>query len=408
MRVLIYDDDPEIAERLATRVRTVCDDADVVAVRRDAFQQSVRTLNRRRTAWRADENYETLIEPTDVDKADVVVIDYDLLRYADEGDTTGSRLAYLLRCFSSCGLIVVLNEYGTNSFDLNLRSPSEGFADLHLGDIQIGNPGLWTRSFQGYRPWHWPSLPDARSGFEECVKDVQENLEEPILDFLGLKRSIDWLPKVARDFFHGSGDMDDVRFSDFVRLARGGVESKDALPPEHMARVAAARLLTLLNNLILPNQSVLVDAPHLASRFPSLVRDDYRDIEGWNHLCDPVNEEIDGLLADVAKEHRFEKRHWLWRPVWHWPDISRDERIAEVKDPWAFDEVDWVFCENVSRFVPAELADDFRADVSPPFDKRFVLKRDSQEALKLVGKIGTGGAQDPLMVEYVPQAAFSV
>ena len=264
------------------------------------------------------------------------------------------------------------------------------------------------RSFEGYRPWHWPSLPDARSDFEECVEDVQENMDEPILDFFGLKCSIDWLPKGARDFFHGSGNMDDVRFGDFVRRARGGVESKDELPPEHMARVAAARLLALLNNLILPNQSVLVDAPHLASRFPSLVRDDYRDIEGWNRLCDPVNEEIDGLLADVAQEHRFEKRHWLWRPVWYWPDISRDERIAEVKDPWTFDEVDWVFCENVSRFVPAELTDDFRADVSPPFDKRFVLKRESQEALELVGKIGTGGAQDPLVVEYVPQAAFSV
>ena len=108
------------------------------------------------------------------------------------------------------------------------------------------------------------------------------------------------------------------------------------------------------------------------------------------------------------KEHRFEKRHWLWRPVWYWPDISRDERIVEVKDPWAVDDIDWVFCENVSRFVPAEIADDFRADVSPPFNKRFVLKRESPEAMTLVGEIGSGGAQDPLAVEYVPQAAFSI
>ncbi len=407
MRVLVYDDNPEIAERLATRVRTVCGDANVAAVKRETFQESIGLLNRRRAAWRAGEIGAAQSESADVDKADVIVIDYDLLSYSDEGDTTGSRLAYLLRCFSTCGLIVVLNEYGTNSFDLSLRSPSASFADLHLGDIQIGNPGLWTRSFEGYRPWHWPSLPEARSDFEECVKDVQENLEEPILEFLGLNRFIDWLPKDARDFFHGSGNMEAVRFSDFVKRARGGVESKDELPPENMARVAAARLLALLNSLILPEQSIMVDAPHLASRFPSLVSEDYGDIHGWNRLCDPVSEQVDALLADVVKEHRFEKRHWFWRPVWFWPDISRDERIAEVKDPWSVDDIDWVFCENVSRFVPAESADDFRADVSPPFDKRFVLKQESPEALSLVGKIGSGGAQDPLVVEYVPQAAFS-
>ncbi len=408
MRMLVYDDNPKIAERLAARIRTVCGDANVTAVKRETFQALIGLMNRRRAAWRAEEKDAPLIESTDVDEADVIVIDYDLLLYSDEGDTTGSRLAYLLRCFSKCGLIVVLNEYGTNSFDLSLRSPSEGFADLHLGDAQIGNPGLWTGSFEGYRPWHWPSLPAARSDFEKCVEDVRENLEEPILDFLGLKRFIDWLPKSAHDFFHGSGNMEAVRFSTFVRHARGGIASKDELPPEYMARVAAARLLTLLNGLILPEQSILVDAPHLASRFPSLVRDDYRDIHGWNRLCDPVNEEIDGLLADVLEEHRFEKRHWLWRPAWYWPDISKDERIAEVKDPWAVDDVEWVFCENVSRFVPAELADDFRADVSPPFDKRFVLKRESPEALAFVGKVGSGGPQDPLTVEYVPQAAFSM
>ena len=408
MRVLVYDDNPEIGKRLAARIRSVCDEVNVTAVQQETFRELIGLMNRRRAAWRGDEKDAVLIESTDVDEADVVVIDYDLLHYSDDGDTTGSRLAYLLRCFSKCGLIIVLNEYGTNSFDLSLRSPSSGFADLHLGDVQIGNPGLWTGSFEGYRPWHWPSLPDARSDFEECVEDVQENLEEPIFDFLGLERFIDWLPKRAHDFFHGSENMETVRFGTFVKHARGGIASKDELPAEYTARVAAARLLALLNGLILPEQAVLVDAPHLASRFPSLVRDDYRDIHGWNRLCDPVNEEVDGLLADVLKEHRFKKQHWLWRPVWYWPDISRDERIAEVKDPWTVDDVDWVFCENVSRFVPAESADDFIADVSPPFNKRFVLRRETPESLAFVGKVGSGEPQDPLRVEYVPQAAFSM
>ena len=88
MRVLVYDDNPEIAERLATRVRTVCADANVTAVKRDPFQESIQLLNRRRAAWRDDEIDANLFESTDVDKADVIVIDYDLLHYSNEGDTT--------------------------------------------------------------------------------------------------------------------------------------------------------------------------------------------------------------------------------------------------------------------------------------------------------------------------------
>ena len=408
IRVMVYDDSPEIAESLVNKVRIVCDHANVTAVRQETFRDLIGLMNRRRAKWRAGGDDVAFMESTEVDEADVIVVDYDLLFYSEAGDTTGSRLAYLLRCFTKCGLIIVLNEYGTNTFDMSLRSPSLDFADLHLGAVQIGNPGLWSGSFEGYRPWHWPVLPKARLNFEKCVEDVRENLDQPILEFLGLGRFIDWMPKRAHDFFLGSGNIETVRFKDFVKQARVGIESKDELPPEYMARVAAARLLALLNGLILPEQSILVDAPHLVSRFPSLIRDGDQDIHYWNRLCEPLNEEIDELLVEVLTEHRFKRQHWLWRPVWYWPDVARDERISEVRDPWSVKDIDWVFCENVSRFVPAEFADDFRADVSPPFNKRFVLKRESPEAQTFVSKVGSGGDQDPLIVEYVPQAAFSM
>ena len=42
-------------------------------------------------------------------------------------------------------------------------------------------------------------------------------------------------------------------------------------------RVAAARLGKWLERLVLPGQNVLVDAPHLVSRFPSLVAADDLD-----------------------------------------------------------------------------------------------------------------------------------
>ncbi|MCY3714481.1 MAG: hypothetical protein OXH02_14440 [Gemmatimonadetes bacterium] len=408
IQVLVFDDSFEIAEGLAVKVRAACDNADVTAVEQTTFLDLVEELNQRRARWRDDVEDITSIKPLDVDEADVVIVDYDLLAYSDAGDITGSRLAYLLRCFTKCGLVIVLNEYGNNTFDMSLRSPSLNFADLHLGAEQIGNPGLWSDSFEGYRPWHWPVIPNARCNFEKCVKDVQENSDEPILEFLDLGRFIDWMPKRVHDFFLGSGNIESVLFSDFVERARGGTELKDHLPPDYMARVATARLLALLNGLILTEQSILVDAPHLVARFPSLIKDGNQDIHNWNRLCEPLNKEIDNLFIDEMKEYRFKKQHWLWRPVWFWPDISRDEQVAEVRDPWTVQDIDWVFCENISQFVPTALADDFRADVSPPFNKRFVFKSESPEALTFVSQAGSGGPQDPLLVEYVPQAAFSL
>ena len=408
MQVLVYDDDERIAKGLAEKVKNVCDNAKVTVVKQRKFREMIQEMNQRRQDCRDDVDEITSKESIDVDEADIVIVDYDLLAYSEAGDITGSRLAYLLRCFTKCGLIIVLNEYGTNRYDLSLRSPSVDFADLHLGDEQIGNPGLWSGSIEGYRPWHWPVLPNATCNFEKCVKDVQENSDQPILEFLELGRFIDWMPKRVHDFFLGSGDIETVQFSDFVEHARGGIESKDHLPPDNMARVATARLLALLNGLILTEQSILVDAPHLVARFPSLIKDGDQDIQYWNRLCEPLNEEIDSLLIDELKEFRFKKQHWLWRPVWYWPDISRDERVTEVSDPWTVKDMDWVFCENISRFVPTSLADDFRADVSPPFNKRFVFKSISPEALTFLSQAGSGGPQDPLTVEYVPQSALSM
>ena len=410
IRVLVYDDSPHIAEGWVNKIQGACSEATVRSAKHADFQDLMGEIAHRRAAWRDSSDEKTPIERTNVDNAHIVVVDYDLLHYSEAADITGSRLAYLLRCFTTCGLIVILNEYGTNTFDLNLRSPSQGFADLHLGAQQISNPGLWTRSFEGYRPWHWPVLPDARENFERCVQDVQKHPDQPILDFFGLDRFIDWLPKRAHDFVLGSEDIESICFRTFANDTRGGIDSKDKLLSDFSARVTAARLITLLNGLILPEQNLLVDAPHLASRFPSLIRDEGQDLDirQWNRLCDPSGEKIDDLFEAHLTERRFKQQHWLWKPAWYWPQIVKDERIAEVKNPWTVKDLDWVFCENISQFIPAEFSDSFIADVTPPFNRRYVLRSKALEALSFVPKVGSGESQDPLIVEYIPQAAFSL
>ena len=410
--VLVYDDDEDVAERLAANIRDASNgEANVQAEGKEKFDDLLRLLHERRTGP------DSSAESHEADEADVIVVDYDLRHYS--GAATGSRLAYLLRCFSRCGFIVMVNQYGANTFDLGLSLGfSSGFnnmhfdfADLHVGNAQIGNPGLWQSEIAGYRPWYWPIIPDAKENFERCVEDVRGHLDESILDFLGLTGVTDWIPGRARSFLSGGYDIREVTFESFGETHHSGVaikDRRDVLTSELFPRVVAARVITFLNSVLLPEQSVLVDAPHLISRFPSLIQGNRADMDTWNALCNPSIRDEGELLSEGLKKHKFQKSHWLWRPAWLWPDIFRDTNIAEVQNPWSIEQFDWVFCEDISRFIPEESAREFNALVSPPFLKRFLLDSNSADACEYAPQIQTGYPQDPSRVEYVPQAALSL
>ena len=407
IKVMVYEDQREAAKGWANKITEACGGAEVTTPERDDFQELVKLANERRALWRKERIQADFIRPHEIDEADIVVVDFDLLYYSDATDTTGSSLSYLIRCFSGCGFIIVLNEHGENPFDLTLERQGADFADLHVGGLQIGNPGLWQVPFEGYRPWHWPIAPHARANFELCVEDVRNHPNEPILEFLGLADKIYWMPQRALNFLSGDQPPEEITFEAFVKSARGGISRKDELPPDQEARVTAARIIHLLNGMILPEQNLLVDAPHLVSRFPSLLRSGTDDIEAWNHLCNPVHDDIDHVVSEILTDHKFSKSHWLWRPAWLWPEINRDERIDEVKNPWNFVQMDWVFCENVSRFLPSEIADSFRATFTPPFIRRFVFKKAPSVAASQMENVVPGSPLDPSAVIYEPQATFS-
>ena len=409
INVLVYDDQLSIAKGLAQRIESACEMADVQTATSKDFHSLLNLLNRRRAAWRpnGEANADDLIERHLVDDTDVIVVDYDLLSYSDTGDTTGSRLAYLLRCFSTCGLIVLLNEYGRNSFDASLGNPVDDFADVHIGDVQIDNPGLWSEEFEGYRPWQWPVIPDACRKFRECVLDVQKNLDEPIIEFLDLSRVVDWMPTRAREFLAGKRKMEDVTFRNFIKSSQGGIDFRDELISSQQVRVAAARIITFLNSIILPSQNILVDAPHLASRFPSLIEGEVREICSWNKLCNPIGHKVTELLSKDLNAFAFQRAHWLWKPAWYWPQVFTDETIPEVREPWLVEDVGWVFCENVSKFRPIDEAEEFYAIVSPPFVKRYVDRAQYRNAHHRGSLDPDEPPEDPSLVEYVPQSAFS-
>ena len=145
----------------------------------------------------------------------------------------------------------------------------------------------------------------------------------------------------------------------------------------------------------------------LVSRIPRLLKNGRTEREMWNQLCNLSGQAIDDLLDDRLKRHKFQKSHWLWRPAWFWPEINADDEIDVLRDPWDERLVDFVFCEDISKFVPVDRARDFKANISPPYIKRFVFNHDAEDSRLYVSETGAGGPLDPERVEYIPQSAFS-
>ena len=332
-------------------------------------------LHERRRLARESKEYP--LEGNLFDRMDIFFVDYDLFQLDKKKDVTGELVAYLARCYSSCGLIVAVNQFekGTRTFDLRLSGHPEAFADFNIAPGDLENPGLWSYPWKGYRPWYWPHIPTAQRNLETRATDLEEHLEEKVLKYLGFDEGAAF-PASTLELLSRTERPGDVTFESFVGRSALGLRTKDKVGhPVSVARIAASRLNKWLETSVLPGQNILVDAPHLAYRFPSLMPD-LTDIESWNRTADPTSLDADPIKRGLIDEHRFQKRDWLSRPAWSWQKVSSLRSIKEVNDPWSTVKPDFVFCEDTSRFVPEDDAVSFSA--APEFILFAPLYRESR------------------------------
>ncbi|MFQ5798464.1 MAG: hypothetical protein ACE5H0_07205 [Bacteroidota bacterium] len=384
-KILIYDDEEPFANTLKenlAKLPVLEGIFEVETLSEEEFQGTMEVLKKRQIALRKDDEWGD--ERSPLDEASIFIVDYDLL-YSTAGDfLTGELVAYLARCFSECRLIVGYR-YGDNAFDLTLRGQPESFADLYVGGRHLSNPGLWgvTEATEvGFRPWCWPILPDYLRDFEKKVEGVKTSLAEdvPICQVLGFSPELFVrLPRSIGQFL--GAKPAETTFRQFVTKSGNGLEQKDAtsaddVSEDALARVGAARISKWLERLVLPEQDILVDAPHLVSRYPSLMTGDAMDIEIWNRTARLVSHENLGLRTDLIEPFRLKKDHWLSRPVWFWDEVRECQDILEVREPWKMERPNWVFCEDASRFYE-EGYREFVADVESPFARRFVKNFES-------------------------------
>jgi hypothetical protein len=415
--ILLCDDETPRVDAWASELSSidrVREQFEIRSLQLDDFKREIAVLEKRRHEARTTPRACQYGDRTLIDQADLFIVDYDLIGFDDR---TAEDVSYLARCYSRCGLIIELNlDKIGNLFDLTLRGHPKSFADLNIASMQVANPGLWSFPFVGYRPWAWPLLQVAIESFERRVDDVAQHLDDAILDYLGFPDEV--VAGLSRSVgeFLSDQELAKMTFIRFIKESDQGLRRKDeVLNEEAAARIAVGRVSKWLENVLLPGQDILVDAPNLVSRYPSLLQGDRADLSSWNREAEiPLPNNEGGRFASI-EAFRFQKPDWLSRAAWFWPQVSNSESIPEIADPWAEadeDDPDLVFCEDVSRFLPRGAAREFVARLSSPFVRRFVVDPKHPELEKLLGLSdraeGIPDCLDVRQVAYQPALRFSL
>ena len=390
VRIVILDDD-EVRARddwaaKIKRIEGIPAAAEVEALTALEVAQCLRQLQERALEARQEAQGSATHERCVVDDADIVIMDYDLTpdptriveRHPEQVELirselraeTAETLAYLARCYSSCKFIVAVNQhYRRRTFDVTFNRFAESWADLNISQDDIGSPELWTGDGNGFHPWSWPRLLDAGQEFDRRLALVE--LERPVLDALG------FLPLDEKSFDVSQLDLfadqpNSVTFREVAESSDSGLALRDKQEDETaLRRIAAAAIGHWLDNTILQAQNVLVDAPHLAYRVPSLLLGDPKRLDSWNST---VSFDIDNIGLDLEKLSGkiIPACDWFQRPVWAWNEIASDNSIPEVASPWSSENYDYVFCEDISRFARIEDAQEIQTDLPGPYDRRFI------------------------------------
>ncbi len=381
-KILIYDDEDQVMNELRADIINLpaLEDFEIETLSQKEFGDSMATLQERRRAVRKAGSWDG--GPIPLDEASIFVIDFDLFGYKDPF-LTGEAVAYLARCFTNCELIIAVNQFFKSDFDLTLKGHPESYADLNVTQKGFSNPALWGvfgEIKEGFRPWYWPIMPKYQQDFEAKVKDVKQNLNHPIGEVLGFDPPdlFDMLPRSITQYI--GSEPAKTTFREFAKNSGNGLRAKDAAKANDdiLARVGAARISKWLERLVLSQLDILIDAPHLVSRYPSLIAGDKEDINIWNKTAQLTSYTELGLDTERIEPFRFKKDFWLSRPVWLWGGLRECEDIVEVRTPWETSRPDWVFCEDMSLFWDGDPRE-FVADVESPFARRYVREFDDFE-----------------------------
>jgi len=374
MKILILDDETGRAQSWKNRIETY-GDFQVVVPETQEVSRIIADLHTKRLESRK-EGY----NPSNVlDGFDLVLVDYDLLGLdavaGGSAWSTGAEVAYAGRLMCDVGPIVVVNQFGTNSFDLTMTRTSSSYADLDVGSEQIAEPSLWSvNGAKGFRPWHWPDLTTEKSRFAQMQQFVLENLDKSITQVLGFEVSDVESPRfIGHEIlgYLGIESTEPVTFRQLLTQRRDirvfNVLEKDLpllsnMDDRTLARVSSVVVSHWLEKIVMPNQEVVADLPHISPVLPWVLAD-YSVEDNWNALCS-LNDH--SVVPDSLKPYKFEPSFMFSRPVFWAEEVKVG---LEGQGDFDIHELPSLkFCEDVSLFIPTANAKNFPSDLLS-FDK---------------------------------------
>lgn len=371
-KILIYDDDEKTLEDFTSMLESVkvLKGLDKEPIPRKEFEKNLVLINNRREMIRnkSSVSYDSIFDDTDI-----LILDFDLLKtFNSNFFLTAEHVAELLRCFTTCGLIIGMNHYGENYFDLTLKGHIESFCDLNIGEKHLSDPGLWSSEFLDFRPWYWPILLKSHNDNNQRIKDIEADPEQKVCETIGLSKVLNHLSNETTKYL-GNKEVEEITFTDFVISSGNGLKTKKDrnIPPELISRIASSRISKWIERLILPNQDPIIDAPHLAVRYPSLfgLSDDIKTFQGLTDFS------YDRFPKELEK-YKYSCEHWVSRPVWYLTEIMREEGITENKEPWKKINLKYGFCEDASKFYPINDCKIFTPEIESSYSKRFIKRFD--------------------------------
>lgn len=396
LKIVVCDDDFERGQNWAAQIATAIDlesSVQVTAIAPHRFAQVFVELEARRlSARRADsaegELLSTVSAPgsvDEIDEADLLVVDYDLTpdtgRIQDPNDDTGAvrglagrsgeEFVYLARFFSAAKAFAVVNQtVQSKSFDLTLRRFAHSLADVNVTAHDLKRRSLWLGSGDDFRPWSWPVVLDLPA-LAEGRRGLLIDGNTAVVDALQLRDPDDLnsFTQLQLDSL-GADLMESTTHSVATESPYGlkGHDKRLAEGDEDLGRRAGEiAIYRWLSASVLPAQNVLIDAPHLAQRFPILVRGDRTDRATWNQL---TSGDVSAVLrTDDLVSASSPVTEWVGRPLW---SLAKAGAIARSLGRVLVDEPTFVFCEDSSRFVEIAQAVEFESGVSGPYVQRFV------------------------------------
>lgn len=352
IHVVVVDDHKSLAEAMRQKVESAVHGPVIVTeLTGKELKEAIRELRAREQEWKNNgDDWSPNRYDAPFDSADILLLDYRLADlYGQDGYMTGEDLAALARRYSKAGPIVSVNRFGRQSFDLRLRPRFDAWAEMSVSHEDLRNARLWSATGTNlYRPWGWSSLEHLPTLFARRVRHVLRHFDSPVGAALGVSETqFDLMPK---DVSESLGENPFNLTFEQVAIQRAFWSANVPRPSRpQMARVAASQVGKWLSDSVLPGEEILIDAPHLVARYPSLLKSP-RNQARLNRIA-RVPADIDRLVDTTrVRAARFRPTFWLDRPAWWTEAVLENRAVAENRRPWEKKPLRHVFAEDTSQF----------------------------------------------------------